>query len=84
MSVLKLSFRYITSKALFKKHCLEYFMAVISTLCFGGKATPEPALIIMLVEVLYSEDYKLISFLVDKKLLSGVRSSLLQLLMEHR
>lgn len=75
----------VEKKSVFKKHCLDYFMSIISTLCFGGVDTPEPALIELLVEILYEED-NLISFLVSNKsnTLSGFRSSLLRILMDHR
>lgn len=57
-------------------------------MCFGGESAPEPELIKNLMEVVFTQDMDLISPLTDAKgdkggEVSVVRSSLLQLLLEH-
>ena len=69
-------------------------MEVVSTLCFGGDSVPEPDLIKMLMEIVYKAegDRELtqdLTFLTEEKedeklLLPIIRSSLLQLLFEHK
>lgn len=75
----------------FKKHCQNYFLEVVSSLCFGGQSAPEDALIKMLMEVIFTENQKMdfttreITHVTDAKTdeVPVVRSSLLQLLLEH-
>ena len=66
-------------------------MEVVSTLCFGGDSAPEPDLIKMLMEIIYTEKdagvitQDLTPFAEGKKDKAPViRSSLLQLLLEHK
>ena len=76
----------------FQRHCHNYFVEVVSTLCFGGDKAPEPALIQMLMAIVYSENENstfdtrdLTPF--DKGNVDEIpiiRSSLLQLLLEHK
>lgn len=85
------SYRYLKGKDLtkFKRDCHSYFIEVVSTLCFGGENAPEPTLIKNLMEL---EDMDLVSPVIVKKSdkrsksskISVVRSSLLQLLLEHK
>jgi hypothetical protein len=80
--------RLVKSKELktFKKHCQNYFLEVVSTLCFGGQSAPEDALIKMLMEVVFTESAtREITHAPDAKTdeIPVVRSSLLQLLLEH-
>ena len=74
----------------FKKLCQNYFLEVVSSLCFGGQYAPEPALIKILMEVVFMEkdmdlSTRQITPLPDSKSdkVPVVRSSLLQLLLEH-
>lgn len=55
---------------------------MVATLSFGGLRAPEPALIEMLMNVVFTKDKDLVSPKSDK--VSVVRSSLLQLLLEHK
>ena len=64
-------------------------MEVVSTLCFGGQRIPEPGLIKMLMQIVFTETPN--SELTTQDLTDGkmgevpvVRSSLLQLLLEHK
>ena len=82
--------RYFKTKELsgLKRDCHNYFIEVVSTICFGGESAPEPDLIKNLMEVVFTQDVDLISPLTDVKgdksgEVSVVRSSLLQLLLEH-
>ena len=71
---------------MFKKHCQNYFLEVVSSLCFGGQSAPEEALIRMLMEVVFTENAtREITHVADAKTdeIPVVRSSLLQLLLEH-
>ena len=71
---------------MFKKHCQNYFLEVVSSLCFGGQSAPEEALIRMLMEVVFTENAtRKITHVADAKTdeIPVVRSSLLQLLLEH-
>ena len=67
----------------FTHHCNNYFMAVVSTLCFGGRSPPEPDLISMLMEVM-TEKRGVISPVGKLNEVPVVSSSLLQLLLEHK
>ena len=70
----------------FKQHCHNYFMEVVSSLCFGGQTTPEPSLINMLMKMMFSEEQSIIASSSDRKLdaVPVITSSLLQLLLEHK
>ena len=65
-------------------------MEIVSTLCFGGQNAPEPDLIKMLMQLIFTENKK--SELTTQDLIPlghkdrvpVVRSSLLQLLLEHK
>lgn len=83
--------RYFKGKELasLRRDCHSYFIEVVSTLCFGGQSAPEPDLIKNLMEVVFTKDMDLVSPLIDAKgnmkdEISVVRSSLLQLLLEHK
>ena len=63
-------------------------MEVVSTFCFGGQTTPEPELIKSLMKML-TEENDLLSPITEIGRSKGdkvsvVKSSLLQLLMEHK
>lgn len=85
--------KLIKSKELkqFKKDCQSYFLEVVSSLCFGGQSAPEEALIKMLMEVVFTENKDMdfatreITHNPDAKTdeIPVVRSSLLQLLLDH-
>jgi len=89
-----LFYRYFKGKALskFKCDCHNYFIEVVSTLCFGGESAPDPDLVKHLMELVFTEDVDLLSPLMDTKSekhsksekVSTIRSSLLQLLLEHK
>ena len=76
----------------FQEHCRTYFIEVVSSLCFGGDSAPEPDLIKMLMEIIYTEKedtgiitQDLTPFTEGKKDKAPIiRSSLLQLLLEHK
>ncbi len=58
-------------------------------LCFGGKSAPEPAMIEDLMEVVFTEHSDFVTPLIDARRreydrVPVVRSSLLQLLLEHK
>ena len=67
-------------------------MEVVSTLCFGGQRIPEPGLIKMLMQIIFTENSNSelatqdLTPLTDGKMdeVPVVRSSLLQLLLEHK
>ena len=74
----------------FKSNCQHYFIEVVSTLCFGGQRAPEPDLIKMLLDIVFTEsDSGMVTQemvpLSDEKRdkIPVIRSSLLQLLLEH-
>ena len=67
----------------------EFFMHVVSELCFGGQAAPEPALIRMLLNTVFVEKCDSTQELTPYKddnadNIPVIRSFLLQLLLEHR
>ena len=78
----------------FQVDCCNYFVEVVSTLCFGGDKVPEPDLIKMLMEIIYkaegdtdtelTQDLTFLTEEKEDKLLPIIRSSLLQLLFEHK
>lgn len=83
--------RHLKNKELLnlKRDCHSYYIEVVSTLCFGGQQAPEPDLIKSLMEVVFTKDRDLVSPLMDTRTEKGdeisiVRSSLLQLLLEHK
>ena len=69
-------------KIVIRQHCSRFFMEMVSSLCFGGREVPEPALIqLMLDKVLHdSRSSPLLQEGDDKPV---VRSTLLQLLLQH-
>ena len=87
--VLFLWCRYIEEKETptFERNCRNYFMEVISSLCFGQYAVPEQDLIKMLMQIIFV-DKKTRDLTYhkegkkDKK--ATIRSALLQLLLEYR
>ena len=70
----------------FRRHCHDYFIEVISSLCFGGREPPQPELVKELMRMLFTEDRDLVSPASEGKAdeVSGIKSSLLQLLLEHK
>lgn len=87
------SYRLMDSKNIkqLKRHSLSYFLEIVSRLCFGGCHAPEPALIETLMRVIFTENEPMnfttreITHIADGKTdeIPVVRSSLLQLLLEH-
>jgi hypothetical protein len=80
--------RLIKSKHLkaFKRHCHSFFLEIVSSLCFGGESAPEEALIKMLMDVIFTDDATCeITHdpRADTDETPVIRSSLLQLLLEH-
>lgn len=69
-----------------KKGCNEFFMELVSTLCFGGEVAPESQLIKMLLDTIFAESTKELTPYKEVKVdkIPTIRSFLLQLLMEHR
>ena len=72
-----------------KKSGREFFMEVVSELCFGGRAAPEPDLVKMLLNNVFVEKndstQELTPYKDDKAdKIPTIRSFLLQLLLEHR
>ena len=76
-----------------QKSCREFFMEVVSNLCFGGHKPPEPDLIKMLMNTVFTERKEDASALdtrdmtpyqADPDQVPVVRSFLLQLLLEHK
>lgn len=86
--------RYLKGQKLakFEQDCHNFFMEVVSTLCFGNQNLPEAALIEYLMDIVFSEDTNLVSPLTEASgskrdksdKVSVVKSSLLQLLLEHK
>ena len=70
----------------FKADCHNFFIEVVCTLCFGGEAAPEPDLIEHLMSLVFTKDRNLVSPLSAGKHgeISAVKSSLFQLLLEHK
>lgn len=72
-----------------KKSGREFFMEIVSQLCFGGRAAPEPDLIKMLLNNVFikktDSTQELTPYKDDKAdKIPTIRSFLLQLLLEHR
>ena len=72
-----------------KKSGREFFMEVVSELCFVGQTAPEPALIKMLLNTVFVEKTDSTQELTPYKdakadKIPTIRSFLLQLLLEHR
>ena len=63
-------------------------MEVVTTLCFGGDSMPEPDLIKMLMDIVFTENDSTRDLTPFKDVKGDksptVRSSLLQLLLEHK
>ena len=62
-------------------------MELVSTLCFGGSAAPEPELIKMLLDTVFTEKQETKEFSykeVKSDQVPVIRSFLLQLLLEHK
>ena len=72
-----------------KKSGREFFMELVSELCFGGRAAPEPDLVKILLDTVFVEKsdstQELTPYKDDKAdKIPTIRSFLLQLLLEHR
>ncbi len=73
---------------LFSKSCCQYFMEVVSTLCFSHDSFPEAELIEMLMNIIFVKNRtrdlapQLKTIKNDDK--PTVRSSLLQLLLDYK
>ena len=65
----------------FRLHCHDYYMEVITTLCFGGKIPPEPGLIKMLMNLMISGG-RATTRGPDE--VPVITSSLFQLLLDHK
>ena len=65
-------------------------MEIVSTLCFGGQNAPDPDLIKMLMQLIFIENKKSelttqdLTPLGHRDKVPVIRSSLLQLLLEHK
>ena len=80
-------------KRAFKQNCHSFFLEVVSSLCFGGRCPPEDALIKMLMDVIFTtkEDMSIATREMTHAITETrtdtkpvIRSSLLQLLLEHK
>lgn len=72
-----------------KKSCREFFMELVSDLCFGGDAVPEADLVKMLLDTVFIEKndstQELTPYRDDRAdKIPTIRSFLLQLLLEYR
>lgn len=72
-----------------KKSGREFFLELVSELCFGGQGAPEPNLIKMLLDTVFVEKndstQELTPYKDDKAdKVPTIRSFLLQLLLQHR
>ena len=73
-----------------KKSCCRFFIELVSDLCFKGRTAPEPSLIKMLLDTVFTEKDELSTQeltpykddIADE--IPTIRSFLLQLLLEHR
>ena len=77
-------YRFIKGKdfPVFKRHCQDYFMEVVSTLCFGSYKQPEPALIKMLMQMMFTEPLIPSTSGIMTNSVPEIKSSLLQLLLD--
>ena len=76
-----------SKKKAVRKSCHSFFMEVVSSLCFGGNAPPEPELINVLMDTILTESKtRELTPYKDVKPddTPTVRSFLLQLLLEHK
>ena len=79
-----------------QRSCRGFFMEIVSNLCFGGQKPPEPDLIKMLMDTVFTEKkQELETVSLDTRDMTPyqddpddqvpvVRSFLLQLLLEHK
>ena len=71
-----------------REHCKSFFMEVVSSLCFGQPKPPEPALILELLTLVFTDKDKTKEFSYSDKIKTDrvpvIRSFLLQLLLEHK
>ena len=77
-----------TKKSSIKKSCHNFFMEVVSSLCFGGSQVPESELLKSLVDTIVCDGQtrELTPYGTDTKAdkIPTIRSFVLQLLLEHR
>ncbi len=67
-----------------RQSCLAFFMELVSTLCFGQRAAPEPKLVkTLLYDTIFVEKQKTRDSLNKGIKADQVRSFLLQLLLEY-
>ena len=69
----------------FTKHCNDFFIEIVSRLCFGGKETPEVAVLSSLFDIVLhvAEGTEPVASSVKFFDTPAVKSFLLQLLLEH-
>ena len=70
-----------------RKSCQNFFMEIVSSLCFGGNTPPEPELINVLMDTILmdSKTRKLTPYKdMEPDDTPTIRSFLLQLLLEHK
>lgn len=69
-----------------RKYCSEFFLQIVSNLCFGGDIAPESKLIKMLLGTMFAESTQELTPYSKVKTdeVPTIRSFLLQLLLEHR
>ncbi len=73
------------TKAKIRKSCNNFFVEIVSTLCFGNVEAPEPGLIKLLLDtVLQDTQTSKFSPYDDRDTNPTIRSFLLQLLLEHK
>ena len=74
-----------STKQEIKKHCNDFFIEMVSRLCFGGRELPDTKVFSSLFDMIfpYAESTKLQT--IDVKFIStpAIKSFLLQLLLEH-
>ncbi len=80
-------FHSVTELKEIRQSCQTFFMELVSTLCFGGRTPPEPDLVKMLLDTIFTEkqetkDFSYKEMKTDK--VPVIRSFLLQLLLEHK
>ncbi len=67
-----------------KDNCNRFFIEIVSSLCFGGRETPESELIELLLDtVLQDRETSTLSPYKKRDQTPIIRSFLLQLLLEH-
>ena len=77
-----------TEVSSFERNCRNYFLEIISNLCFGQYVVPEADLIRMLMQIVFVDNQQTRDLTYkadgDKDPKPTIRSALLQLLLEYR